>query len=98
MLKLAMYEIRNFRGLFMYAYTIMKVEPLKLKKPNTIMFLCDYEIPDSEELRLYISYFAQMPDHNYGSTLTSYKHLPIKEPSVPGNANTSNNLSEKLII
>jgi len=81
MLKDARYEKRKFRGLFMYPKHIMKGEPLKLEKPNTHIFFCTYDIPDSAELRKYIGYFNHMNANSYDLTFMKYKHLPIKEPN-----------------
>lgn len=92
MLRSARYEKRKFRGLYIYCKTIMNREPLKLKESNTTMFICTYDIPDSSALRKYIGYFIRCVDNTRDMTLSSYKNLPIKEPSVPGNANTSNQI------
>lgn len=76
----------------MYARVVMTGKPLHLKEPNSAIFLCTYDIPDSYALRKYIGYFIRCVDNTRDMTLSSYKNLPIKEPSLPGNANTSNQI------
>lgn len=70
----------------------MNGTPLHRKNHNGNVFLCTYDIPDSSALRKYIGYFNHMNANTYDLISESYKNLPIKESSVPGNVNTSNQI------